>query len=88
MYSVIQINNSILSLQFINQQPYFLEFEDSFPLALRAHAVAKGMFGGEFLLEKMNFLERTAVRRVKGIDTSVSRLDQNAINKFIEEIQT
>jgi hypothetical protein len=54
---------------------------------LRAHATAKGMFGGEFLLDKMSFVERTAVRRVKGIDTSVSRLDQNAIDKFIEEIQ-
>lgn len=77
-----------LFMCFMNDDLKEEEFEDSFPLVLRAHAVAKGLFGGEFLLEKMSFLERTAVRRVKGIDTSVSRLDQSAIDKFIEEIQT
>lgn len=77
-----------LFMCFMNDDLKEMEFEDSFPLVLRAHAVAKGMFGGEFLLEKMSFLERTAVRKIKGIDTSVSRLDQNAIDKFIEEIQT
>ncbi|HEX5168300.1 MAG TPA: flavodoxin domain-containing protein [Cyclobacteriaceae bacterium] len=63
------------------------EFEDSFPLKLRAHAIAKGLMGGEFLFEKMNEQEKLAVRRNKGIDQSVYKLDHNAIENFIKEIQ-
>jgi menaquinone-dependent protoporphyrinogen oxidase len=64
-----------------------LEFEDSFPIDLRRHAIAKGMVGGEFLIEQMNELEKDAVKKVKGIEESVYRIDTNAIRKFIENIK-
>ena len=44
-----------------------LEFEDSFPMDLRKHAIATGLVGGEFLFEKMSPFEKDAVRKVKGI---------------------
>jgi menaquinone-dependent protoporphyrinogen oxidase len=34
------------------------QFETAFAPELRNHAVAKGLFGGEFNLETMNFLEK------------------------------
>jgi menaquinone-dependent protoporphyrinogen oxidase len=76
-----------LFMCFMNNDLKELEFEDSFPIDLRRHAIAKGLVGGEFLIEKMNELERDAVKKVKGIDESVYRIDTNAINKFIEDIK-
>lgn len=72
---------------FMNTDLHELEFEDSFPIDLRKHAIAKGLVGGEFLIEKMNALEKDAVKKVKGIDESVYRIDKNAIRKFIEDIK-
>jgi len=76
-----------LFMCFMNNDLQELEFEDSFPIDLRKHAIAKGMVGGEFLFEKMNALEKDAVQKVKGIDQSVYRLDNNAIRKFIEDVK-
>jgi menaquinone-dependent protoporphyrinogen oxidase len=76
-----------LFMCFMNYDLQDVEFEDSFPQDLRAHAVAKGLVGGEFLLERMSMLERLAVKKVKGIEESVSRLDYNAIDEFIRDIK-
>src|SRR5687768_197473 len=76
-----------LFMCFMNNDLQELEFEDSFPIDLRKHAIAKGMVGGEFLFEKMNALEKDAVQKVKGIDQSVYRLDNNAIRKFLEDVK-
>jgi menaquinone-dependent protoporphyrinogen oxidase len=76
-----------LFMCFMNNDLQDLEFEDSFPIDLRRHAIAKGFVGGEFLIEKMTVLERTSVKEVKGIDDSVYKLDEKAIQKFIEEIK-
>jgi menaquinone-dependent protoporphyrinogen oxidase len=75
-----------LFMCFMNYDLQDEEFEESFPRELRLHAVAKGYVGGEFLLERMNMLERLAVKNVKGIEESVSRLDYKAIDKFISDI--
>ena len=72
---------------FMNNDLRDLEFEDSFPIDLRRHAVANGLVGGEFLFEKMSPLEKDSVRKAKGIDESVYRIDKNAIHKFIEDIK-
>ncbi len=76
-----------LFMCFMNRDLGDLEFEDSFPIDLRRHAMAKGFVGGEFLIEKMSELERASVKEVKGIDDSVYRLDKKAIQKFIEDIE-
>ena len=72
---------------FMNNDLQELEFEDSFPIDLRRHAIAKGLVGGEFLFEKMNESEKDVVKKVKGIDESIYRIDTNAIHKFIEDIK-
>lgn len=77
-----------LFMCFMNNDLRELEFEDSFPMDLRKHAVATGLVGGEFLFEKMNPSEKDAVRKVKGIEESVYRIDRDAIHKFIEDIKS
>lgn len=76
-----------LFMCFMNSDLQELEFEDSFPIDLRRHAIAKGLVGGEFLMEKMTELERNALKKAKGIDESVYRIDSNAIQQFIEDIK-
>jgi menaquinone-dependent protoporphyrinogen oxidase len=76
-----------LFMCFMNSDLGDLEFEDSFPIDLRRHAIATGLVGGEFLIEKMTASEKDSVKQVKGIDDSVYRLDKKAIQKFIEDIK-
>jgi menaquinone-dependent protoporphyrinogen oxidase len=76
-----------LFMCYMNNDLREIEFEDSFPIDLRRHAIAKGLVGGEFLIEKMNEPEKEAVKKVKGIEESVYRIDTNAIQKFIEDIR-
>lgn len=42
--------------------------------------------GGEFLLEKMNFIERLVVRKVAHTRESVHDIDTEALEKFIKDI--
>ncbi len=57
------------------------QFNEAFSEKLRAHAVAKGLFGGEFNLEKMNMAERKLISST-GVEKSVSHLDKKAIEGF------
>jgi menaquinone-dependent protoporphyrinogen oxidase len=75
-----------LFMCYMNNDLRELEFEDSFPVDLRRHAIAIGMVGGEFLIEKMTDPEKKAVKNVKGIDESVYKIDYNAVGQFIEDI--
>ncbi|WP_342430858.1 flavodoxin domain-containing protein [Neobacillus sp. FSL H8-0543] len=62
------------------------QFEDAFPKELRDIAVANGIFGGEFLISKMNFIEKQIVKKVSGITTESSYLDTTAIMTFVMKI--
>ena len=62
------------------------EFHNSFPHDLIEHAVVHGFFGGEFLFNEMNFLERMIVRKISGVQKDVSELDTSAIRSFTESI--
>jgi len=64
-----------------------LEFDQAFPAELREHAAATGLFGGAFDFERMNFIERTIVKKVAKIDRSVSKLDEKAIEAFAEKLK-
>jgi menaquinone-dependent protoporphyrinogen oxidase len=61
-----------------------LEFENAYPKILREHSKANGIMGGEFLFDKLNFIEKIAIKRVAHEDKTVSKLDNNAIKGFIE----
>ena len=76
-----------LFMCYMNNDLRDLEFEDSFPVDLRKHAIARGMVGGEFLIEKMTESEKKVVKNVKGVYESVYRLDKNAVRLFIEDIK-
>jgi menaquinone-dependent protoporphyrinogen oxidase len=60
--------------------------DKNFPELLRNHAKSKHPLGGEFLFEKMNFIERFLVKKIAGAKNNVSKIDQKGIEKFIDEI--
>ncbi|MGX6444988.1 flavodoxin domain-containing protein [Neobacillus sp. K501] len=62
------------------------QFDDAFPEELRSRSVANGIFGGEFLVSKMNFIERQIVKKVNGITADTSNLDTTAIMTFIMKV--
>ena len=60
------------------------QFENAFPKELREHSSANGLFGGEFIFEKMNFIEKFLVKKIAKVDKSVSNLNKEAIHKFAD----
>jgi len=61
------------------------EFEHAYPEYLREKALANALFGGEFNFERMNFLERFAIRKISGVKSSVSEIDEEAIEHFAQK---
>jgi menaquinone-dependent protoporphyrinogen oxidase len=59
------------------------QLEEAFPVELLKHASATGIFGGEFNFEKMNFIERAAIRKIAGVDKSVSKIKQEELDRFL-----
>ena len=60
------------------------QFDSAFPEALRNHARASGLFGGAFDFERMNFLQKTIIKKISGIQESVQDLNEAAIQEFIK----
>jgi len=62
------------------------QYELAFPTDLREHAKSTGLMGFEYLLEKMGFLEKIMVKKITGKDHSFSKIDEKAIDQFVEQI--
>ncbi|OEH85068.1 hypothetical protein BHU72_05510 [Desulfuribacillus stibiiarsenatis] len=72
-----------------------MQLQTGFPEELVRHATAKEVLGGEFQFQKMNFLEKIAVKLasknngdVKKANTSqdISTISSEKINKFVNNI--
>jgi menaquinone-dependent protoporphyrinogen oxidase len=72
-----------LFMCFMNLEKGEEEFKNNFPEALRNHSVANGLFGGEILFDKMNFMEKLIVKGVAGIRETKHSINTNAIENFI-----
>ncbi|MFO8059355.1 MAG: flavodoxin domain-containing protein [Bacillota bacterium] len=64
------------------------EFETAYPEELRESAVAKGLFGGQFIFSKMNFIERIIVKKAAKVSEDVSTLNPAAIAEFAEKLSS
>ena len=62
------------------------QFNNAFPQELRKNSAAMGLFGGEFLLSEMNFLEKQIVKKVSGATIDQSNLDYEAIKEFATKL--
>jgi menaquinone-dependent protoporphyrinogen oxidase len=58
------------------------QFAGAFPKELVDAASARGLFGGEFDFDRMNWLEKAIIKKVSKIDASVSKIKEQAILDF------
>ena len=61
------------------------QFETAYPEALRNVSVSNGLFGGEFILSNLNFLERKIIKMIDGVTTDVFKLNAQEIKKFADK---
>ncbi|TGE38920.1 flavodoxin [Desulfosporosinus fructosivorans] len=61
------------------------QFETAYPLELRKLSVSNGLFGGEFILSNLNFLERKIIKMIDGVTSDVTKLDLDGIKKFADK---
>lgn len=72
-----------LFLCFMNDEQAQEEFDRAYPVTLRNHARALGLFGGEYLFEKMNMLERFIVSKIAHENETTYHIDEAAVESFI-----
>ena len=62
------------------------QLEASYPAALLSSAAVKESFGGMIVLSKMNFLEKKIIKAVAKLDSDMSNLSAETIDRFAEAI--
>jgi menaquinone-dependent protoporphyrinogen oxidase len=62
------------------------QFAKAYPGELRKKAHAKGIFGGEFNLSKMSFFEKKLTRKLIGVKSSVSKINEEEIMNFAQKM--
>lgn len=71
----------------MNEKEYDSEFTNAYPEQLRSHALCTTIAGGEFLFDKMNFIERFLIRKISGVSSSVSKLDYPKVEELVAAIK-
>jgi Flavodoxin len=85
--SVMQQKRVALFVCGMNDKEYDAELRNAFPESLRSHAVWAGVVGGEFYIDRMNFVERFLIRKISGVTTFVSKLDFERIEELVTAIR-
>ncbi len=62
------------------------QFDNAYDISLRNASVSNGIFGGEFLIEQMNFIEKMIIKKQFSLNNSVSKLKFDLIEQFANEI--
>lgn len=63
------------------------EFDHAFPENIREHAKAIGLFGGEFNIDKMNFLYKKITMTIGKSEIPPSRFREDKILDFVKDIE-
>jgi menaquinone-dependent protoporphyrinogen oxidase len=63
------------------------EFAAAFPKDLIDAATAKGLFGGAFDFDRMNWLEKAMIKKIAKITASVSKIDEGSIAAFARALR-
>ena len=62
------------------------ELKTSFPQELSDVAIVKECFGGEFILKRMNVLDRFITKKIAKTENDTSKISEESINKFAEQM--
>jgi len=72
----------------MDEQRAQAQFEAGYPEILRSHALSQKVMGGEFRFDKMNFIEKAMIKKIAGVDHSVSKVSQEKIDELIDDMKT
>lgn len=75
-----------LFLSCMEEQQAQDQFDRAYPELLRRHAKSCKLTGGEFNFDRMNFIEKMLIRKISGISSSVSKIDEGKIQELISEM--
>lgn len=64
------------------------EISQNFSPELLNIAVVKESFGGEFVLDKMNFMEKLIVKKVAKVTSNTSNLNEDVLHKFTQKMNS
>lgn len=62
------------------------QFDNAFPEPLRKHALSCKLTGGEFNFDRMNFIEKMLIRKISGVNESISRINENSVKELVSEM--
>lgn len=71
----------------MNEPDYETELSNAYPELLRKHAITSKVVGGEFLFDRMNFIEKFLVKKISGVSQTVSKIDEGKIVEFVDQIK-
>ena len=63
------------------------EFNNNYPELLRNHSIYNAIVGGEYIFEKMNFIEKFLVRKISGVNSTISKLRYTEIDNLVNSIK-
>ena len=75
-----------LFLSCMDEQQAQDQFNRAYPEVLRSHAKSCKITGGEFNFDRMNFFEKLIVRKVSGVEGSVSKIDGEKVQELLSEM--
>ncbi|MGE5395675.1 MAG: flavodoxin domain-containing protein [Candidatus Saccharibacteria bacterium] len=64
------------------------QFNNAFPEDILAAAHSKALLGYELNFERMNIIERAITKKITGHTESMSHINQQELNRFIEELRS
>jgi len=64
------------------------QIDNAFPQILLQHAKSVIHVGGEFRFEEMNFMERFLVRKIAGVNQSITKINDKNIDLFIHQLNS
>jgi len=77
-----------LYLCYMNEPDFDSQIERAFPENIRNHALSIKGVGGEFVIEKMNFMQRFLVRKISGVTESTSKINETNIDQLVLELSS
>lgn len=63
------------------------ELEENYPKSLINHAKALGTFRGGFDFDRMNFLEKAAIKKISGNTESISFFTEEPVKTFVDKLK-
>jgi menaquinone-dependent protoporphyrinogen oxidase len=71
----------------LNEKEFEQSIANAYPEILRNHAFDIELMGGEYKMDRMNFIERFLVKKIAGVSQSQSLINYNNINNFVKSLR-